>query len=691
MTHSVPEIYLKSLRTILSVILFCFLLFYVEGTALGHSNSIEIEKLQKQLVDAKGREKITLLSQIMGLYQISDTTKSFEYFKKIIQTTDQRGYNFEEFNVFNYLIGIYNRKARYKQSIVVLKKALQIAEKSKLPKAVGFAYSAIGRQYLMMNNYTEAKKYQTIALKQFHKIDYDYGIAVANERLGVINMIKNQFIIALKHFYNALTINQKLKLKHETGISLYHIGLIKLYLGDYEGAVNFILKSLKIWDERHEIANQWNSNELIGNVYIKMGNYKQALKYHRIALHIRQERMLSDIKRNGNDSLSPNIKLGLAYSYNNIAEVYLNLKQYDSAYYYAIKGLKIKTEKTSIASRNDVANSQSNLGNIYCALKKYDSAELMLQKAAQTYKATQNKSAYAGAMYGLGILNLHLKNYGAAKTSFLKGLSAARQVGDKYDVEKGYKHLSDLYASLQDYKSAFKYHQLYSQKKDSILNVENQNKIDELQIKYQIDKKEQRINNQAIEIRQKQKQVLLLVLIGILLAILLIFTIIFFSILKRQKEKMLRQKNENLQKELELKNKDLVFNVSKILTKNQVINKVAKQLMDKSENFKLSNRKLIKDIVRELNRSMDENGWHEFEIRFTQVHESFYAKLDQEFPDLTKTERKLCALLKLGMSSKEIATITLIRPESVDTARSRLRKKLGLSTDDSLSGFLKKL
>ena len=134
----------------------------------------------------------------------------------------------------------------------------------------------------------------------------------------------------------------------------------------------------------------------------------------------------------------------------------------------------------------------------------------------------------------------------------------------------------------------------------------------------------------------------------------------------------------------------MVFNVSKILTKNQVINKVAKQLMDKSENFKLSNRKLIKDIVRELKQSMDENGWHEFEIRFTQVHESFYTKLDQEFPDLTKTERKLCALLKLGMSSKEIATITMIRPESVDTARSRLRKKLGLTGEDDLCEFLRR-
>jgi len=691
MIHSVQRINLKSFQTILSVIFFCFLLFYVPETVLGYSNSKEIEKLHEQLADAKGREKITLLCRMMDMYQISDKTKSFEYFKKIVRITEQRGYNFEEFDAFIYLVNHYNSTANYKQSLVVLRKALEFTEKSKLPKAIGFALSAMGRQYLMENNYHEAEKYQTKALKQFDKIEYDYGIAVANERLGVINMVKNQFITALKYFYNALTINKKLKRKHETGISLYHIGLTKLYLADYDGAVNYILKSLKIWDESHEIANQWNSNELIGNVYIKMGDYKQALKYQRIALHIRQENILSWKRRSGNDSISPIHKLGLAYSYNNIAEVYLNLKQYDSAHYYAIKGLKIKTEKTSIASRNDVANSQSNLGNIYCALKKYDSASIMLHKAVQTYKTLQNKSAYAETMYGLGYLNFRQKKYNAAKIFYMKGLKAAREVKDKYDVEKGYKHLSDLYSALHDYKSALQFHRLYSQKKDSILNVENQNKINELQIKYDIDKKAQKIHQQKAELYQKRKQIYLLVIIAVLLVLLLFFSTLFLIVLKRKNEKILRHKNENLQKELELKNKELVYNVSKTYTKNQIINKVAKQLMDSSEAFKHSNRKLVKNIVRELERNTNENGWQDFEIRFTQVHESFYKKLDNQFPDLTKTERKLCALLKLGMSSKEIATITMIRPESVDTARSRLRKKLGLSSDDNLSGFLKKL
>ena len=65
--------------------------------------------------------------------------------------------------------------------------------------------------------------------------------------------------------------------------------------------------------------------------------------------------------------------------------------------------------------------------------------------------------------------------------------------------------------------------------------------------------------------------------------------------------------------------------------------------------------------------------------------------LDEKFPELTNTERKICAMLKLGMSSKDIAAITMTQPESVDITRSRLRKKLNLTRDKNLTGFLNRL
>jgi len=420
-----------------------FLLLFLTSTIQAINPQHDIDSVQQLLKHAKGIDKVNQFNRLTSLYYQKDTVMPFEYFKKAIVLAEHYGYNNQEYNAFNYLIGYYHGKAQYNRALIILKKARQFAERKNLKKAVGFANSFIGREYLLMNNYEEAYKYQRKGLQQFTHLDYKYGLALVYERMGLIFFVKNKFIDALKNFYMALNLNRKLHLQHETGISLYHIGLTKIDLSDYHEAVKYILQSLEIWDALNETANQWNSNELLGNIYIKMGDYQKALQYHRKALSIRQKNVRTGEKHGY--KISVDSKLGLAYSYNNIAQVYLNLKNYDSAYYFAMKSYKLKTEKNNIASKNDIANSQDNLGNIYCALKKYDSAYFFLNKAVRTYRELNNKSSYATALYGLGDVNSALKKFIIAKNNYLNGLKMAKSVGDRYDVEKGYEYLSSIH------------------------------------------------------------------------------------------------------------------------------------------------------------------------------------------------------------------------------------------------------
>ena len=78
-----------------------------------------------------------------------------------------------------------------------------------------------------------------------------------------------------KYFFEALSINQREDYRRETGISLYHIGLTQLYLGNYQQAVEFILKSLDHWEKMNDIANMWNCNELLGNIYVKLNDFEK--------------------------------------------------------------------------------------------------------------------------------------------------------------------------------------------------------------------------------------------------------------------------------------------------------------------------------------------------------------------------------------------------------------------------------
>jgi DNA-binding CsgD family transcriptional regulator len=86
--------------------------------------------------------------------------------------------------------------------------------------------------------------------------------------------------------------------------------------------------------------------------------------------------------------------------------------------------------------------------------------------------------------------------------------------------------------------------------------------------------------------------------------------------------------------------------------------------------------------------NMSEQIWNDFETRFENAFDSFYTALLEKFPGLTPNERKLCALLRSGLSSKDIAMLTFQNPQSVDVARYRLRKKLNLVNDENLIDFL---
>ncbi len=99
-------------------------------------------------------------------------------------------------------------------------------------------------------------------------------------------------------------------------------------------------------------------------------------------------------------------------------------------------------------------------------------------------------------------------------------------------------------------------------------------------------------------------------------------------------------------------------------------------------------REIIRQITNKFRINMADQIWATFEERFKNAFDEFYSLLLKKYPNLTLNERKLCALLRLELSSKDIAILTFQNPQSIDVARYRLRKKLGLSTEENLMDFL---
>jgi hypothetical protein len=152
-----------------------------------------------------------------------------------------------------------------------------------------------------------------------------------------------------------------------------------------------------------------------------------------------------------------------------------------------------------------------------------------------------------------------------------------------------------------------------------------------------------------------------------------------------------RYKAELAQKELEskieLKNRELVYQAIQLSAKGEAILSVK----EKIKNLHLS-KDVNNPILNELkaNDSANKNLWKEFELHFNETHPGFYKTLIEKYPQLTQSEIKLCAFLKLNLNTKDISMITQRTPHSIEAMRSRIRQKMKLDRNDSLSTELAK-
>lgn len=93
-------------------------------------------------------------------------------------------------------------------------------------------------------------------------------------------------------------------------------------------------------------------------------------------------------------------------------------------------------------------------------------------------------------------------------------------------------------------------------------------------------------------------------------------------------------------------------------------------------------------MIHELQHQHSEGFWEEFNVHFEETNPNFYNNLGKEFSALSPNEIKLCAFLKLNLSTKEISMITRKNEHSIKIARYRLRQKFGISRDENLVMFL---
>ncbi len=159
----------------------------------------------------------------------------------------------------------------------------------------------------------------------------------------------------------------------------------------------------------------------------------------------------------------------------------------------------------------------------------------------------------------------------------------------------------------------------------------------------------------------------------------------------RLETKINQWKLEEANRNIELNNQALVASKIRLIYHNKNNESLIENLRNLSDSVGVKAKKKIFDIVSDLKSNTRSYNWTEFENHFDKVHPAFFSNLHKRFPDLSSNEIELCVFIKLTMTTKEIMAITYKTDNTLKKARQRLKKKFGLTTDESLYSFIKEI
>lgn len=152
-------------------------------------------------------------------------------------------------------------------------------------------------------------------------------------------------------------------------------------------------------------------------------------------------------------------------------------------------------------------------------------------------------------------------------------------------------------------------------------------------------------------------------------------------------KKIVQLRNESLKNEIKLKSKQLANSAMALVKKNETLQELKQELLQHKGEF--DNYYSFKKLIKRIDGSIEhKDEWEVFEHNFNQVHEEFFKKLKTKHPVLTHKDLKICAYIKMNLSTKEIAPLMNISTRGVETHRYRLKRKLDLENDNSLSDYL---
>ena len=538
------------------------------------------------------------------------------------------------------------------------------------------ALKTLGDAAIEMDNFPDAVRYlrdaASISLELSGELSSDYIDRTGD--IGYCYLMMSRYEYALDYFQKAADLAGRAGDLEEVANSYSNIGTIYVEWGDYGKAVEAFGKAMQLdkeADQKDKISTDLNN---IGKMYELWGKFEQAVDYYRQALAIEE--------RTGN-------RARIAVRLNNLGTAYKLWGRYTEALDYFQQALAIER---SLGDLEKTGKRLHHIGMTYLAMGQYDKSKPYLDQARSVFEKMGLHDELARLFNSYGQFFNATGNYAEAIKYLEMSRVAAAENNLRPLLISNYEALSVAYERSGMAALALKAFREYVSLKDSVFTGDSDRRLAEFRARLENDKikMEKEVLQKEAESRMKTNQLIGTLLVSVLL---ILIAVIFILRLRarnlRQAKEISDQQADKYLRDLEIKNKELTYNAMCIVRNNETISRMVEKM-----EAALDHGRSAEDLEMVLQniRGMElDHAWQEFEVRFTQVHKEFYDTLNHDYPDLTPNEKKLCAFLRLNMTTKDIASITHQSVHSINVARTRLRKKLNLvNSDENLVNFLMK-
>ncbi len=595
--------------------------------------------------------------------------------------------SFSQSNSFEKLDGYLKETTRSDKWYEAAIAELQIVQHVDLNKTVSYIDKILKSSNLELDNSYRFELYLLKAEILSDNSNYEASFKIMRQlKLDLEDKLEDKkyarYWITLGYCYHDIGKNDSLKIclkkiqdKVQAPDPAYYNYLVLLsILQQKEGQISDAIKNsqaaAKYFEKANLRTNLAGTYNMLAENYKNLKNYKEALVYYNLTIALFKK---------------ANNQLELGRNYSNIGSVYSSLNKLDDALLYYDSGYKVAVQINNPLS---IAQNLTNKGNVYEKLGKYDQSKAAFEQCLQI-------SNQFGIEYGKLLSLTNLGNTSRLLKDFTKGqdyLNAALELALKLKATNIevviYKQQAKLYEDLGDYRKAYSLINKFHTLDDSLHSEKVEQESLALKEKYDTEKKSNEINELKSKAVKSQTMILVLALLALTLIIIIQWS---RSKRKQTRSKLVDEEKERkyLKKIVETRENEMTAQITQIAILEEDIKTMHEELVTIIDNSSEGAEKLKHQLKSQL---IDKNEFVKinegFEERITDFNQDYFKLLLSKYPELTLSELKLCAYLRLGLSTKEIAQVLNRSVRTIESSRTDIRKKMKLTNEDNLTSHL---